>query len=755
MLAFNSTTQKIARVSSGQAAGNIDPPYGSYFPADNMIHSDAQLASQVGLPLLSQPGWGGGPNISLGAQPAGTLWGVHTTPYTGPGAVAGTTIRLSWHMGSANVGAPTEVGTLVSTASPAASVARNLQCTATVSLKKGASSSMTQTTVTPKCLRYLRVYTKAGVAGLSYQSPVICHALVGGLTSGTSYTYSLTVSCNNPVSGSKTYSVSPAYGSMPFAFNTPPAAGSQTAYPVRWGVIADVGQTYNSSLTAQYLKTYAASLGIGAPSGRTGLDVVLNVGDFTYSDNYGPTSNAAPSYWINAPGGTNQQRWDSWMSMWQPVLGASTWVSAAGNHEIENGGIDGMRLTPNDMPSSYGVNASDNYPFQSYSTRVPHGALPPAQWGDIYGNQYYSQNLGPVHVVVLNNYIPFHTASPQYAFFVADMAAMDRSVTPWLVVAFHASAYHTYVAHYKEMDCFLSIYEPLFMQYRVDFIFQGHVHAYERTHPVFQYERHTCGPVYVTIGDGGNIEGPYRNYVDDVVTGSNGITYCEAMWSQKMNGPPGYQSQVHPLGCPTLTYQSASGVTSGAGAMPSPTNSSLFYCQKSQPVWSGYRDPSFGFAGLTFLNDTTATYGWYRSANQRVSGASQNLRVTDAVTFTRWTGACMPLSNTSESATAPSDTASTPTSSSEATMPPPPPPPSSWISTVTSSSSGKLGIAFGVIFIVLVIIIGACLYMRNKRLATAAAKAGSSEPDGIHLLTRDASAPVAAAAQTAASHNAV
>lgn len=27
-------------------------------------------------------------------------------------------------------------------------------------------------------------------------------------------------------------------------------------------------------------------------------------------------------------------------------------------------------------------------------------------------------------------------------------------------------------------------------------------------------QQHTCGPIYVTIGDGGNVEGPYRNYVD-------------------------------------------------------------------------------------------------------------------------------------------------------------------------------------------------------------------------------------------------
>jgi hypothetical protein len=38
-------------------------------------------------------------------------------------------------------------------------------------------------------------------------------------------------------------------------------------------------------------------------------------------------------------------------------------------------------------------------------------------------------------------------------------------------------------------------------------VLSGHVHAYERTHPMYKYKLDTCGPVYLSIGDGGNIEG--------------------------------------------------------------------------------------------------------------------------------------------------------------------------------------------------------------------------------------------------------
>ena len=49
--------------------------------------------------------------------------------------------------------------------------------------------------------------------------------------------------------------------------------------------------------------------------------------------------------------------------------------------------------------------------------------------------------------------------------------------------------------------------EPLTYRHGVDVFFYGHVHAYERTHPVYDYIVDPCGSVHITIGDGGNSEG--------------------------------------------------------------------------------------------------------------------------------------------------------------------------------------------------------------------------------------------------------
>lgn len=68
-------------------------------------------------------------------------------------------------------------------------------------------------------------------------------------------------------------------------------------------------------------------------------------------------------------------------------------------------------------------------------------------------------------------------------------------------------SYNTYSAHYKEVECFQQQVETLLFQYGVSFVFNGHVHAYERSNPVFAYELNPCAPTYVVIGDGGNVEG--------------------------------------------------------------------------------------------------------------------------------------------------------------------------------------------------------------------------------------------------------
>ena len=63
-----------------------------------------------------------------------------------------------------------------------------------------------------------------------------------------------------------------------------------------------------------------------------------------------------------------------------------------------------------------------------------------------------------------------------------------------------------------------------------------------------------------------------------------------------------------------------------------------YFCQSSQPKWSAFRDPSFGFSAISFLSDTTATFKWYRNIDQTPGSAT--LSAIDQTSFTKYAGQC-------------------------------------------------------------------------------------------------------------------
>jgi hypothetical protein len=62
-----------------------------------------------------------------------------------------------------------------------------------------------------------------------------------------------------------------------------------------------------------------------------------------------------------------------------------------------------------------------------------------------------------------------------------DLAKLDRAKTPWLIGVLHAPWYNSNDAHQGEGDDMLHAMEDILFQAKVDIIFAGHVHAYERS----------------------------------------------------------------------------------------------------------------------------------------------------------------------------------------------------------------------------------------------------------------------------------
>jgi hypothetical protein len=126
-----------------------------------------------------------------------------------------------------------------------------------------------------------------------------------------------------------------------------------------------------------------------------------------------------------------------------------------------------------------------------------------------------------------------------------------------------------------------------FLQHRVDIVLNGHIHAYDRSPPVYTFEPNSCGPVYMSVGDGGNVEGLYEKFVDqDPIP-----AFCSntELW-RKAAYQPTYSRKgyIHP---------------------------STPFCYSSQAPWSDYRDPSFGHGLITFLNDTALRWQWNKNVD--------------------------------------------------------------------------------------------------------------------------------------------
>jgi hypothetical protein len=136
-------------------------------------------------------------------------------------------------------------------------------------------------------------------------------------------------------------------------------------------------------------------------------------------------------------------------------------------------------------------------------------------------DQYYSFDYQNVHFTVMSDYVPDEIGSEQYRFVQNDLAkaAADPNID-WIVVPHHSQKY----ASTKNYDIpeereWNNIYHPLFEQYNVDLVLQGHQHNYQRTYPI-QYNSDTPinpiitdrnentytnpeGPIYLTVGTGG------------------------------------------------------------------------------------------------------------------------------------------------------------------------------------------------------------------------------------------------------------
>ena len=216
-----------------------------------------------------------------------------------------------------------------------------------------------------------------------------------------------------------------------------------------------------------------AKKALQASADTFGYDFIINCGDVTDS-------------------GSNIKQWSYAQNKLSTILGNTTTVIAAGNHEASSGAL----------AAYYNFGNLGNASSQKTDTGV-----------------YYSFNYGKTHFVVLNtNDYKTGLADKQLTWLKEDLqAANENTNITNIVVAMHKGLYSvgSHVSD-KEVIAMKKQLTPIFAEYGVDLVLQGHDHVYNTTQVIdangkvvkdlsnkdnaFTISNNEGGVVYMTLG---------------------------------------------------------------------------------------------------------------------------------------------------------------------------------------------------------------------------------------------------------------
>lgn len=243
------------------------------------------------------------------------------------------------------------------------------------------------------------------------------------------------------------------------------------------------------------------------------------------------------------------------------VSSSKPYMVGPGNHEAncDNGGY-----TNDNTNISYTVDIC--MPGQTnFTGYINHFRMPSSESGGV-GNFWYSFDHGMAHFVQLDTETdlghgfvapdepggaekedsgPFGAyRNEQTDWLRKDLASIDRSKTPWVIVAGHRPWYISAENDTSDV-CWTckDVFEPLLYEFNVDLVLSGHVHAYQRNAPVYKNKADPAGldnptsPWYITNGAAGHYDGldtlvrPFPGYVDfalDTAYGWSQLTFHNA-----------------------------------------------------------------------------------------------------------------------------------------------------------------------------------------------------------------------------------
>lgn len=257
------------------------------------------------------------------------------------------------------------------------------------------------------------------------------------------------------------------------SFRSPPERRGKA---LRLAVVGDLGQDADSVATCRAVRQLNAA---------NGLDLGVLVGDLSYADG-------------------NATAWDTFQRMFDREGCADIpWVVMPGNHDIE--------------PDQASEQPFLNYRGRWRAPEVKQEVISKLRVLNMteqrfdstydYGASFYSLDVGPAHLVVLNPYTSADETSPQITWLREDLERVERNATPYVLAFTHAPWHHTAPVHRTawvegqgppESGTveLMQHAEPLLAAAKYEALFAGHVHGYERMKPIH-------GTTHFVVGNGG------------------------------------------------------------------------------------------------------------------------------------------------------------------------------------------------------------------------------------------------------------
>ncbi|EMC92676.1 hypothetical protein BAUCODRAFT_27030 [Baudoinia panamericana UAMH 10762] len=351
----------------------------------------------------------------------------------------------------------------------------------------------------------------------------------------------------------------------PFSFKTPRVAGDHTPYVA--AVVVDLGTMGRDGLSEVVGSGAANPLQPGEVNTIQSLrqfksqyDFLLHAGDLAYADYWlkEEIGGYLPNTTVEQGAQVYERILNDFYEELAPVTAYKPYMVAPGNHEAncDNGGA-----TNKGTNTTYGVDIC--MPGQTNFTGYRNHFRMPSDVSGGLGNFWFSYDVGMVHFVHFDtetdlghgfvapdepggsggeNSGPFGYMNQQTQWLMADLAAVNRSLTPWIVAAGHRPWYVSVANSSRCWNC-SQVFEPIFLNYSVDLVLSGHVHAYQRNLPMYANKSDPAGlnnpkyPWYITNGAAGHYDGldtlvrpfdTYAQFADDRDYGWSRLTFHNA-----------------------------------------------------------------------------------------------------------------------------------------------------------------------------------------------------------------------------------